>query len=328
MSESRIKRGVIEIVFYVFLHIFAIALGTFAGFALTGFEASFFENLIQLSTYLGTQTLYLPFFIIGLGLVIFPIVNMLFIQKEEYPPTQKGISGLTRSFSVSYLFNPEQSFFGYISKKIGNLEYYNWATNIMRVLFVATLIFLLFGIFQSFFPQLSIAGVPPKLQQITTESDIVFGSVLPTFAEGSILLFFLFIFLGVNAILVYALHTRGILNRDGAILTYFMLAIFIIAPIIALGWMQYHTIVYGNSAVAQFATFLFALISAELTILTGIFFYFYLFHLINNLVLKLLEIKAQELVAIYLSGAFFIILIIYILFEIYQRRKLRSYITD
>jgi len=329
ISSNQIKRGVIEIAFYLVLTGMAIFLGTFAGFVLSGFESNFFSNLIEVSTYLGSSTIYQPMLLLGIVVgLIFPIINLIFIKKDEYPVTQKGI-GWIRFLSVSYLFNPEQSFLWYLFKKEKNPRAIKWSTNILRVLLISIIVFLLYGMFQSFFPQLSIVGVPPTLQQITPTSDIIFGSVIPTFAEGAILFFPFFLLLGLEALIIYGLfYKRGIIKRDTAILLFFLIAMFIIAPLVSLGWMEYHGIVYANSEASQVGTFLFALISTELTILFGIFFWFYAFHLINNLVLKLLETNSGDLVRVYLGIALFVFIIAYTAFEIYQRKKKRRFLTD
>lgn len=311
IRDTRIKREVFEIIFYVFLIGLVISLAVFSGFALEGFKESFLSNIVEVSSYLGSYLIYIPLLLIALILVIFPIANLVFIKQGEHPVTQENLSWI-KLFTISYIYNPEDGFLWYLFKETGSEKQIRWTRNIIRVLFLSVILFGIFGMFQLFYPQIAISGVPQTAQQVTTTSDIVFGSGIPSIAENGALLFTLFFLLGLNAFLCTIL----IKDRKIRLLIFFMVAILFIAPLMGYIWTQYHSIVYGNSEAKQISTFIFGFAGTELTIFTGIAIWWLIWHFINNLVLKLLEVVSfKEDIALVFGFVLFIILLTYLFIE-------------
>lgn len=319
IRDTKTKRFAFEITFYLTIGGMILFLATFGGFALGGFEESFFSNFLEIQSYLGSYIIYIPLIIIALLLPLFSLMNYLFIRDGEHPSTQENPSWL-RIFTVSYIFNPEHSALWFLAKQFKDEKNIKWTTNVLRVILISILFFGTLGIFQIFFPQLSISGVP-QAQQITTASDIFFGAGLPSFAENGTLLFILSLLSGINAFLC----AKFIKDKRTAMIVFFMVALLFIAPLMGLGWMQYHSLVYGNSEADLMATFIFGWLGATITILTGICFFWLIWHFINNLTIKLIELATfKEDIALISGLILFVILVIYIWFEVRTAKKKKS----
>lgn len=314
-----VQRQVMEIILYIFIGlVFTIILPLIGGFSLKGFEESF-SGAIEVSSYLGQYLVYLFLIIGSLFLIIFPICNLLFIRKGEHPATQPNPKWY-RIFTVSYIFNPEDGALWQLSEGLGlKKNFMKWSTNILRVIMICIIFFGIYGLLIVSSPNLSIAGVPHKLpQQLSTSSDIIFGSALPSFAENGVLCLILFFLLGIPAYFCAKLK-----DKKTALLVFFLLAIFIISPLVGLGWMSFHSIVYGNTEAGLFATFLFGTVGSILTISTGIFLFWFLWHFFNNLFLKLSEtfIAVSEDIYLFTILALVILLALWVTIEIMVYRK-------
>ena len=325
--DDYMKKQVMEIMLYIFIGlVFTIILPLIGGFSLKGFEESF-SGAIEVSSYLGQYLVYLFLIIGSLFLIIFPICNLLFIKKGEHPATQPNPKWY-RIFTVSYIFNPEDGALWQLSEALGlKKNFMKWSRNILRVIVVATIFFMIYGLLIVSSPNLSIAGVPHKLpQQLSTSSDIIFGSALPSFSENGVLCIILFFFLGI-----LAYFTAKLKDKKMALLVFFLLAIFIISPLMGLSWMSFHSIVYGNSEASLFATFLFGTVGSILTISTGIFLFWFLWHFFNNFFLKLSEtfIAVSEDIYLFTILALVILIALWITTEIivYKRKK-KGIITE
>lgn len=328
-----VRKEIIEIILYLFIVVFfGLVLPLTAGFSFKGFEESISSGLLDLSDYLGTFLIYLFFLIPALFLVIYPITSLLVIKKGEHPATQPNPKWY-RIFTVSLIFNPEDGMLSQISKAIGYEGENNlmrWSKNILRVLVIGIIIFGTYGILQTINPSLNVVGVPsekPLAQQITVGSDIIFGSAIPSIAENGLLLFVFFLLLGIDAYLCAKLIKDKIL----ALFIFFTIAILVISPLMATGWMSYHSIVYGNSEASLKATWLFGYLGCVMTLLFGIFLFFLLFHFFNNLFIKLVKAIAFKEDIIFITAlALGILLFLWITLEIllYIRRRKKKNKTE
>lgn len=314
LIDTKGERVVFELIFYLLIGIFVLFMGTFSGFPLKGFQESFTGGFIEVASYLGIYLIYMGFMIIALFIVIFAIMNYIFIKPNEHPSTQTN-PGWLRIFTVDYIYNPEDSllgsYFGLKASKILN--------NILRVSAVSIIFFGFIGIMHLFFPKLAFAGVP-NLQQITPTSDVIFGSLIPAFAENGMILFVFFLLLGLTAFLC----AKFIKDKQLGKATFFTTAFLIVTPIVAFLWMKYHSLTYGNSEISLVMTFVFAVAGLWLTLVFGIFLPFFIFHFMNNFFIKLSELATVKEDLILIS------LIIWVLFTVsyvalewllYKRRK-------
>jgi len=314
------KRATFEVIFYLFTIALVIWLAVIGGFSLSGFSESFQSDIIQISTYLGGFTIYTPLLFLSALIVIFAIANAVFIKDNEHPATQSNPSW-ARIFTVSYLYNPEDSFMWFLAKQLKTPKEIKWATNIGRVLFLSVLLFGAIALLQIFVPQLSVSGTPQTIQQISPTSDIIFGSGIPAVAENGSLLFIFFFLLGINAYICAKFFAQKY-GKTEALWIFFLVGMIFIAPLMGYIWGSYHTIVYGNSEASLWATRLFGTLGAELIIMTGIFIWWAIWHFMNNLILKLLEYStAKDVLAIKFGLFLFVILVLYIIFEIFIFKK-------
>ncbi len=327
--DKYIKHEVQEIILYVFIGIVVVfILPIIAGFSLGGFEESIISGIINISDYLGTYLIYLFFMIVGLFLILYPIASLLTIKKGEHPATQKNPTWF-RIFTVSMIFNPEDGALWHLSEGLGfkdKKNFMRFSRNILRMFIIGILLFGSLAILQINNPALNVVGVPSGehlAQQITPTSDVIFGSAIPSFAENGFLLFILFFFLGVDAYLC----AKFIKDPKIALLVFFLIALFVISPLMGATWASIHSVVYGNSDAKLHATFLFATISSIMTILTGLFIWFFLWHFFNNASIKLSEIMTTNTEDIIFIGiiVLFAIAFLWILGEIlYWRFKKRN----
>ena len=317
-NKIDLKRGILEICFYLFIIGIAFMLVYFAGLSLRGFESEIVGGALNIQSYFGNYLLYQGLLIIAILLILFAVMNMFFIRKGETPWAQDKPAWY-RIMTVSWIYNPEQSFLWFLFKKYKGVKEIKWMTNIVRILFLATIVFGILGLLQLFVPQLAVSGLPPT-QQFTETSDIIFSSVIPSLGENGALLFATFLLSGLFAYLV----ARFVKNKDMRQIIFWTLFFFIVVPAMGLLWMSYHSVVYGNSEASLLATFLFGSVSIALIGLTGIFIFFFMGHFFNNFVLKLTQFIAErENLAIYYGIGIFIIIIIYLIFE-YRTRKRRK----
>lgn len=289
MSKEYIRNELKEVFLYVFLLVlFGFIIPLAAGFSWRGFEVSITSGLIHISDYLGTFLVYLFLLIASLFLIIYPLASLLIIRKGEHPATQDNPTWF-RIFTVSWIFNPEDGALWQLSEAMGlkgEKNFMRWSKSILRVFVIAILMFGFLGILQISNPALNVVGVPTQeLQQITVGSDIIFGSVIPAFSENGTFLFVLFFLAGVVAYLT----SKYIKDKKMAKLVFFMVAIVILAPLMGLFWRSFHNIVYGSSDASLRAAFLFGTIGTWLTIFTGIFVFWLMWHFFNNLFIKLLS---------------------------------------
>jgi len=328
-----IRREVQEIILYIFILVFfGLIMPLTIGFSFHGFSESLESGLINISDYLGTFLIYLFFLVVSLFVIIFPIASLMSIKKGEHPATQPNPSWF-RIFTVSYIFNPEDGTLAQISKALGferERNFMRWSKNILRVFVIGILIFGAYGILQTTNPNFNVVGVPsgqPLAQQITVGGDIIFGSAIPSLAENGVLLFVFFLLLGVDAYLC----SRFIKDKKLALLVFFMVGFLVVSPVLATGWMSYHSWIYSNSSASLQATWIFGYLGSALTLLFGSFVFFLLFHFFNNLFIKLVEVITLKEDIIFITAiSLGILFLLWITVEylFYRHRKKKRLQTE
>lgn len=318
-----------EILLYLFIGVFVtLFLPLAAGFSFKGFEESLTSGLIHISAYLGTFLVYLFFIVISLFLVIYPIASLLTIKKDEHPATQAKPTWF-RIFTVSYIFNPEDGLLYQLSEGLGfrgKNNFMNWSKNILRVIVISILIFGTYGLFQVANPAFNVVGTPSGhqlAQQITPGSDIIFGSAIPSFSENGFLCFILFLLLGITAYFT----SKFIKDKRTALIVFFFVGLFVVSPLMGLFWMSIHSIIYGNSDASLLATFIFGYLGSVLTILTGIFLWWFSWHFFNNLFIKIVElITAREDIFFIAILSLVLLLLLWISIEVlvFNKRNKKS----
>jgi len=323
MDKEYLKHEYKEIVLYLFIGIFfALIVPLGAGFIFGGFSESITSGLIHISDYLGTFLVYIFLIIASLFVVIFPISSLIFIKKGEHPATQSNPTWF-RIFTVSWIFNPEDGALWQLSEALGmrgEKNFMKWSRSILRIFVVSTLMFGLLGIFQISNPSLNVVGVPvQELQQITVGSDIIFGSVIPAFSENGMFLIILFFLAGI-----IGYFTAKMKDKKTAKLIFFLVCFLLLAPLMGFFWMSFHNIVYGNSDASLHAAFMFGTIGTWITILTGTFVPWLMWHFFNNLFIKLLSAIAVTEDIVFISIVSWIALFLFwitIEFFLYRSKK-------
>jgi len=320
MSENNnwYKTEIKEIIIYIFIGLtLCIFLPYFAGFVLRGFEENLQGQAFNIGSYLGQFIIYIPLIILSLFLIIFPIARLLAGDRKDHPATRKKPDWVT-SLSVSLIHSPEENgalyrLFHYFKYK-GKSNPMRWSISFWRNLIIALLFFGLLGIIQVNVPQLAVTGVPKTPQQITATSDVLFGAGLPSFSENGWLCFTFFLLLGIWAYVCSKLKL--------GLGVFFTIGFIIICPLMGLLWMGYHSIVYGASEAALFATFMFGMLGSMITLLTASFIYWLVWHFMNNFILKILPyVELKEDLVVILAVVWVILLISYIFIEIYLYKR-------
>jgi len=195
---------------------------------------------------------------------------------------------------------------------------------------IAILAFGLLGIVQVNNPEFNVVGVPSGavVQQITPASDIIFGASIPSYSENGILLFVLFFLLGIDAYLC----SKFIKDPKMALIVFFMIALLVVSVLMGILWASIHSIVYGNSEAKTFATFIFGTIGSIITILSGTFIGWLVWHFFNNFFIKLTEfVTLKEDIILISLVIWAIVFLIYVSIEFLayrHRKKKRSGSSD
>jgi len=322
MSEERwIKQELKEVIIYIFIGlILCIAIPTFFGFALRGFESSFSSNSIKLTDYLGSYLIYVFLFFLAFGVIIFPIARIIAFKEDENPVEEENPTWF-RILTMSYLFNPEESLLWKVFEVAGFSKHENpmkFFKSWIRVFIISLIVFGWIALIQLQFPALNIAGIPHNLpQQITLASDLSFGAGIPAFAENGALLFLMFFLLGINAFICskYKLGWG----------VFFGLCIIIVLTC-GLVWVSYHTIVYGNQDAKYNATLLFGILGCVITIAVGIFIPFLVWHFMNNFAVKINTLSTSKESLMFIFIIFLVLITIsYIVGEYLAYRYRKSH---
>jgi fumarate reductase subunit D len=324
-KDTFFRNEIKEILFYVFLGtLTAIIIPILIGFSFLAFEESFVRgNSLQFGDLLVTFMIYYIFTVATFALVIFPIGAMIMLKKGQHPATQEKPSFFSL-FSVSYIFSPENGMFYRMFESVGLSGKRNpmrWSFSFLRVIAVSILVFWALGIAQIAFPNLQVVGVPQlQAQQVTVASDVAFVSLIPAWSETMTILFLFFLILGGISWFV----SKNVKDKSSAMFTYFALAIIIGCSIIALLWSGLHRIVYGGSEVAILSTLIFGFIGSFLTLASGTFIPFWIWHIFNNVYARLSQLVPANEDIIFISVILYAIFAFgYIFLEVwlYRNRK-------
>lgn len=311
-----------EIGLYIFLVIFvAFIAPILIGFIGKAFSESFVQGQpLTFGSYLANYTIYIPFLIVAICLIFFPIMRLIYLKRNEHPAEKKPM-GFMRIFTVSYIHNPEESGLWELSNSLGykkKRNFMGWAINVFRVLIISILVFGLYGILQVAHPQLTVSAVPQlQLQQFSQSAEVTFGSFVPAIAENGFILFIFFILLGIGAYFSNKLN----FGKGG----YYSIGI-IACIVVAFLWRGLHGLVYVNSELSLWVTFFFAFVGCLITLLVGSLIPFFVWHVMNNVFVKLSElITLKEDIMLVAGIIWFLIFLVWISIELlyskYKKKK-------
>lgn len=317
-SDEWIAHEIKEVTFFVIFGIsMSILLPIFLGFFLKGFEESFIAGRpLQFGDFLVTYMIYYIMIIAGLvGLPVLKIREMYLTKRGENVARQSHPS----MFAVAYLHDPEvdglfYNMFSAIGLR-GKRNPMRWSLSMFRVFLIATIVFGAVGLSQTF-TDTQFTGIPQIPFQVTQTMQVLFTAEPPSFAETTLMIFVFSLLMGINAYLCSKFKLP--------VFVYWVIAFMLICPMIGLGWMGFHNIVYGNSDVALFTTFVFGWVGSTLTLLFGTFIIWYVWHFWNNVFAKIHQIIPQNEDVIFVSVlAIIFLLVTWIIIELalWKRRK-------
>jgi hypothetical protein len=294
-SDDWIEHEYKEVTFYVIFGItMSILLPIFLGFVLKGFEESFIVGRpLAFGDFLVTYIIYYVMILAGIiGLPVLKIREMMLTKRGENVAKQSRPS----MFAVAYLHDPEvdgalYNLFSAFGLK-GKRNPMKFSLSMMRMFVIGTLIFGTLGLMQTF-TSVQATGIPQINFQVTETMKVLFTAEPPSFAETTLMIFLLSLLMGVNAFVVSKLKLP--------VAVYWLIALMLICPLIGLGWMGFHNIVYGNSEVALFTTFIFGWLGSTLTVLFGTFILWYTWHFWNNVFAKIRELLPNNEDVIFVS---------------------------
>lgn len=283
-----ISHEIAEVTFYV---IFAITMGIvlpiIAGFGLLAFEESFVSGRpLAFGDFLVTFWIYIALMIPALALIVFKIREIAITKKDEHPATQSN----PKHLAVGILHDPEQdgllyNLFDTMGFKDGKNPM-RWSLSMFRTFIIAILIFGTLGLVTALLGFQFVAVPELGAQQITPTTSVLLSAEPAATSETFTILFVFCLFLGELAWLV----SKFKLGKW----TYFTIGALIISPMVGVLWAGFHNIVYGNNEAALFATFLFGTIGTLITLLSGTFIYFYVWHFMNNFFIELSKVTSSN----------------------------------
>lgn len=314
-ESEEIRQEVKESTFLVLLGLF-MAIGfpvIGGGLIFRGFEESFVAGKpLEFGTILVQFLIYIFFLFFGLiGLPTLKIREMSNVKIGENVAQQKHAD----PFSVAIIHDISQDsalynlfrYFGFNDKN----NPIRFANSMLRMFIISILIFGTIGLFITF------TSIPQLAFQVTPAMEIFFSAEPAAFAETTMIIFLFSIFLGFNAYLVSKLKLSP---------SFYWGIGFFICLLIGLIWMGMHNVIYGNSEIDLFRTFIFGFIGALLTFLFGTFIPFYVWHFTNNLFFAINKMLPSNEDVIFISILSLIILAFFwILAELalarYKKRK-------
>jgi len=320
MSEQKfVRREGMEIIFYLFWGIFtALVLPLLSGLIKKGFSESFVQGVsLTFGSYLTNFIIYIPFLIISLFIVIFPIAKILTLKDNQNPATTPNTNWF-RIFSVSYIYEPEQlGLLWKISESMGfsgKRNFMRWSLNPLRVLVASVILFGIYGMLLIANPQVAVSGVPQlALQQFTPTSEVVFSAFVPAFAENGLLMFLFMLLMGIVAYLNS--------KFKWGIYVFFSLG-FLVCIFMGLIWGGFHTLVYENNETSLIGTIIFGFAGSLITMLLGIFIPWAVWHISNNAFVTLSKLATIKSDVIIVTGIIlFVILVAWIGIEIAVRKS-------
>lgn len=325
MDFSFLKKGnakrLLTTILYVFFAGMTIALALFAGLSLQGFSESFVSGqALIFGEYLTNFVIYDIFFVIALICIIYPITRAIVFSKNPDADIYESGSTGWLILCASQIYEIESSLLYQASESLGYSGKQNimrWAKNPLRVLVISIILFSVYGIFLISYPQIAVNGVPQLVaQQFTPESEVIFSSFVPSFAENGLLLFVFMFFLGLN---LYA-TSRLKWGKIG----YFTIGFFI-CILMGFLWGSFHSLVYGNSDASLWATRLFGFMGSLITLLTGTFIFWWIWHLSNNAFITLAKLSsANSDTQVVVGIIIFILAMVWLGVELLSRKVKKS----
>lgn len=307
-SNQFFRQEVKEItVFIIFGLIVTVLIPLFFGFALRGFEESFVQGKpLEFGSFLTTYLIYYIFIFASIiGLTTLKVNELLITSRGESPPNQSRPT----LFGVAYLHDPEQDGLLYNAFDAMNFKIFGknpmyFTLSMLRMFIIGTLIFGSLGLLQITFPQAQFTAIPQiTFQQITPAMEVYFAAEPPAFAETFTMVFIFSLLMGFSA---------GLISKFklGGKVTYFSVGI-LLTLFVGVIWMLFHSISYGNSDAALFATFIFGFFGALLTLLTGTAILWYTWHFWNNVFAKLAQTAPGNEDIIFISAILLILLFVF-----------------
>lgn len=305
IKDEWIKHEILEITSFMLIGIImAVVLPIFVGFGLKAFEDSFIVGRpLEFGDLIVKFMIYYIMILAGLiGLSILKVREMFATEAGQNIARQKNPS----LFSVAYLHDPEidgalYNLFRSIGMK-GKKNPMKWSLSAFRVFVIATIFFGAFSLLQTIVPEAQVAGIPQTAFQMTETAEVIFTAEPASFGETTMMLFILSLISGINAWFVSKFKLPpGV---------FWAIQFMIVCPLIGVGWMGYHMIVYGNSEVALFATFLFGWLGATITVLFGTWIMWYVWHFWNNIFAKLRVVVSANEDIVFISTIILVLLIV------------------
>ncbi len=314
-----VRVEVVEIVFYLLFVIFVTGIIPLAiGLVGKAFETSFNPvNPLRLSDYLGQYVVYYIFIIIALTLPIFAVAKLLLLNKGQHP-SELSNPRWYNVFTLSFLYDPEQSFLYWISEKLGfsgDKNLFRWTKSILRIFIIFILFFSFIYLLQVAFPKqlafMTISARPQlTLQQITPLSEVAFSTEPASTGESATLLVLFTIIMGITAYIC----ARFKLGKAG----FYAIGFLICCPALGVAWMLMHSIIYSASDVSLLSCFLFGSLGSAFVLLFSICFIWILWHEINNGFSEIVKISTVKEDILFIGGIlWFILLVSYISLELY-----------
>jgi len=279
------------------------------GFFMKGFEESFVAGKpLEFGTILLNFLIYLFFLLIDLiGLPVLKIREMNNVKLGEDVARQKT----PKLMAVAIIHDPSQDgALWNLFKGLGFKDEKNpmrFSLSMTRMFVLSILIFATLGLFITF------TSVPQLTFQVTPTMEVFFSAEPASFAETIMMIFILSIFLGFDAFIVSKFKLPPVV--------FWIIALLIICPIIGGGgWASIHKIVYGNSEINLFRTFIFGWLGSTLTVLFGTFIIWYVWHFTNNFFAKIYQLGNTEDTLFIAGACLLILLVIWITAELYIAR--------
>lgn len=290
-SEQKYMRHELkEVIAFPVFGIFMVTIMYFViGFIFKGFASSFVAGKpIQFGELLTSYGIYSTMLPASLGLVLFLIAKIFYLKRTEHIATKKN-SNWFSILSFPLIHDPEQSgalylLFEKAGIKIKGANPMNWSINFFRVFIIGTLIFAPLMLWAASTGN-AVVGIPHQSFFTDTFTNIYSQIEPPAFAETCLVLFIFCLELGFLGFLI----SKTKFSDNTKLILFYLIAIFVIALVTALGWMAFHFIVYSSSEAKLVSTFVFGYTSLVLTVLLGSFIFFYLFHFWNNAMLALVQ---------------------------------------
>lgn len=192
----------------------------------------------------------------------------------------------------------------------------NFFQNPLKLFLLSSIIFTVFGVFTIFTNQTYfVTGVMTLKQQFTPLTNILFSAALVPIAEN----------LGVAFLwAMFMLSFRYFAKKRNISPGVFMfLCILFSIFIFGLYGFLNHILRYGTSTVASLKVAMsWGIFGGLLTVLTGSFIPFWVWHLTNNLFLDLTKYYTNDLISIFSGVSVFFLIILYLLFFMKRSKKI------